>query len=88
MQIQQPKVIIVIKGHLHSVSQKEDRLRTNIFKKMLSWTRCIMQRMRGQSPKQRCNGGKSPGVATTILKHSMIKIKWGNFLALTHFKMK
>jgi hypothetical protein len=29
-----------------------------------------------------------PGVATSILKHSMMKIKQGKFLALAHFKTK
>jgi hypothetical protein len=30
----------------------------------------------------------SPGVATSILKHSMMKIKQGQILALAHFKTK
>jgi hypothetical protein len=38
--------------------------------------------------KSKTNQTTAPGVATTILKHSMIKIKWGNFFALTHFKTK
>jgi hypothetical protein len=37
-----------------------------------------------------CSSGPAPGVATSILKHSMMmmKIKQGKFLALAHFKTK
>jgi hypothetical protein len=31
---------------------------------------------------------QNPGVATSILKHSMMKIKQGKLLALAHFKTK
>jgi hypothetical protein len=33
-------------------------------------------------------GGLSPGMATLVLIHSMIGIKWGKFLALAHFKTR